>query len=223
MPHPAATLWLDANVYALARLLWDPQAEPRQLAEEWSALRFGPAAAPHLTALLMRSTEAVLKGFYVGCYSETHPGWAPNLLWVRDDLIGGGAQLQMMYQYCDSRLGFHEALWEKGEAVAIVDQMIADLALAQPHVVDQGVIRWMEASLRYQRSLFESLRLYLTGMFWHYRGNQPLAVESFRQLEESWATHQGSAEAATPFQDAGMWAAVESALRAPSDGKTLGP
>lgn len=210
-PHPTADIWLDANVYALARLLWDPSADPIRLAEDWAALRFGPGAAPHLAALLMKSPDAVLKGFYVGCYGERYPGWAPNLLWTRDDIIAGGERIEPMYRACQNAV--EAAIEEKQEALALVDEMIEDLERARPYL-DPPAARWIEASLRYQRSLFEVLAHYLTGMFRYYAGDAAGAREAFEALRGSWEAHNGavSSGAATPYRDAGMWSTVRATL-----------
>ncbi len=59
-PAIASPLWLDANVYSLSRLLWDPDADPAALALDWSRLQFGERAAPAMASLLQRSAEASL-------------------------------------------------------------------------------------------------------------------------------------------------------------------
>ena len=52
----------QANWYALGRMAWDPQADPRQVASDWAALTFtpDPAFVEPVVAMMMRSREAVV-------------------------------------------------------------------------------------------------------------------------------------------------------------------
>ncbi|MSQ28410.1 MAG: hypothetical protein EXR51_09785 [Dehalococcoidia bacterium] len=224
-PRLQSDLWVDANVYALSRLLWTPEAAPHQLATDWAALRFGRAAAPAIANLLVRSPEAVVKGFYLQCYAAKNEPWTPNLLWTRDDVVAGGEPMAALYRSCSSPADFEEALAERKRATVVVEEMVGDLALAQPHLTPQDAAL-IRTSLQYERSLLESLDHYLTGMFHFYRfvdsGGRSIeardaALNAFSRLRESWSIHTQFVPllpgAATPYRDAGMWATVEGALK----------
>ncbi|MBI2886788.1 MAG: hypothetical protein HYY02_06235 [Chloroflexi bacterium] len=225
-PHPQHQLWNEANVYALSRLLWDPQADPHALAQDWATLRFGAQAAPYMARLLERSAEATLKGFYFRCYASRNSAWVPNLLWVRDDIIASGAKLEELYQACREEPDFSSALQEKQEALALARLMQEDFRQARPFIVDKALARRVDVSLEYQRTLFETLLHYTTGMFsfYRYRESQGLnqaaraaALEGFQRLQESWLLHTQVVArlpgAPTPYQDAGMGPTVEAAKK----------
>lgn len=220
-PQITSSLWLDANNYALSRLLWDPQQDPKALAYNWAAQRFGAAAAPGITALLELSPQAALKGMYIQCYATKQDAWSPNNLWVRDDIITGDYRLNDIYQACKQEPDFSAAIAEKQEAVALVDEMLAEYWRVEAAIPDRALARETLVSLYYQRSLFESLQHYLSGMFYYYRfmessgGDRPYkekALAEFTSLEQSWRDHTQVAAsmpgAPTPFRDAGMWASV---------------
>ena len=224
-PQVAADLWLDANNYVLSRLLWDPQQNSKALAHNWAAQRFGGAAAPGITALLELSPKAVLKGLYIKCYAtKQDDAWSPNNLWVRDDIITGDYHLNDIYQACKEEPDFSAAIAEKQEAVAIVDDMLAEYWLVEAAIPDRALAREALVSLYYQRSLFVSLQHYLSGMFHYYRfmesngqdrQSKQRAETEFKSLEQSWHEHTQVAgvmpNAPSPFRDAGMWASVRQA------------
>ena len=223
-PQIAADLWLDANNYALSRLLWDPQQDPKALAYNWAAQRFGAAAAPGITALLELSPQAVLKGLYITCYATKQDAWSPNNLWVRDDIITGDYRLNDIYQACKQEPDFSAAIAEKQEAVDLVDEMLAAYWRVEAAIPDRTLAREALVSLYYQRALFMSLQHYLSGMFYYYRfmdsngqdrQSKQRAETAFTSLEQSWQNHTQVAAAMpgapSPFRDAGMWASVRQA------------
>lgn len=223
-PAISSRLWLDANVHSLSRLLWDPDADPAALALDWSRLQFGDRAAPAMAALLQRSAEASLLGFYLRCYATRNESWTPNLLWVRDDIIAGGERMAALYRSCAAPADFDAALAERRQAVAAVEAMLADLREAEPFL-DRATAGQVRSALLYQRSLFEVLEHYLTGMFHFYRyldrgGNAPddrrAALDAFARLREAWTVHTQYVPllpgAATPYRDAGMGVTVEGAI-----------
>lgn len=225
-PYLDTYLWVEANVYAMSRLLWDVEADPNTLALDWARLRFGDGAAAHLAALLQKSPQAVLKGFYPQCYAQARGPWAPNALWVRDDIITGGYTVTELYKACRNDQGWAKALRDQEEALALVASMQADLSAARPFLQDARLYRELEVSLEYQRSLLEVLHNYLTGLFQLYRFQDSrgqdaeaarIAREALLRLSESWRVHSRVVAnlpgAATPYRDAGMLATAEAALR----------
>ncbi|HLE80383.1 MAG TPA: hypothetical protein VJA25_03730, partial [Dehalococcoidia bacterium] len=224
-PHLESDLWLNANVYALSRLLWEPYADPTSLAADWARLRYGDAAAPKIVALLEKSPSAVLKGLYLDCYAVRNGAWAPNDLWVRDDIITGGDRVEALYRSCSSEPDFSHALAEKRQAVALVDAMLDDFWQVESLIPDRELARQTLVDLLYERSLFRSLQYYLEGMFNYYRfrdsggrdeGAKTAALGAFTKLNESWQDHTQVVAslpgAATPYRDAGMLSTAEEAL-----------
>ncbi len=225
-PYLENDLWVEANVYALSRLAWDPRLDAYTLAEDWACLRFGSAAAPTIANMLMKSAEAVLKAFYVGPYARARGGgWVPNNLWVRDDVIFAGDRVAELYRLCQGS-GFEAALREKVEAEKLVDSMINDWKRAQPLMRDANLAKQALNTLLYEKSLVKTLRHYLAGMFYYYRwqenpeadtSDRRLAIDHLRRLEESWDAHNAEIAhltgVATPFQDWGMGQTVETVLK----------
>ena len=224
-PYLEDDLWIDANVYALSHLAWDPKLDPNVVAEDWACLRFGPAAAPTIAKILMKSADVVLKAFYIGPYAQERGGaWLPNNLWVRDDVIYGGDRVAELYRLCrDSE--FDIALREKAEAEKLIDSMIADWRRAQPFVRDRALANRALNTLLYEKSLVQTLHYYLAGMFYYYRWQEgskdnafdrQLAIDNIRRWEESWGAHNSEIAhlpgVATPFRDWGMGQTVQAAL-----------
>ncbi len=224
-PYLEDDLWIDANVYALSHLAWNPKSDPYRLAEDWAHLRFGSSAAPIIAELLMKSADAVLKAFYIGPYIQERGGaWLPNNLWVRDDVIYDGNRVAELYRVCRDS-GLEAALREKVEAEKLVDSMIADWKRAQPFIGDRALASRAFNTLLYEKSLVQTLRYYLAGMFYYYRwqegaravaSHRQLAIDNLRRWEESWGRHNSEIAhlpgVATPFRDWGMSQTVQAAL-----------
>jgi len=224
-PYLEDDLWVEANVYALSHLAWEPKLDPYELAEDWASLRFGPVAAPTIANMLMKSADAVLKTFYIGPYAQERGGaWLPNNLWVRDDVIYAGDRVAELYRLCRDS-GFDAALAEKAGAEELVDSMIADWKKAQPLVGDKTLARRALNTLFYEKSLVQTLHYYLAGMFYYYRwqegsrdsaSDRQLAIDNIRRWEKSWGAHNSEIAhlpgVATPFRDWGMGQTVQAAL-----------
>ncbi len=218
-PKPASSLWNEANVYALARLAWEPDASPEQVAREWATLRFGRDAAELLARLLMRSGETARLAFYIGPAAEVVGPWAPNWLWVRDDQIGGTGPLRALYAQSRGAAAFQRALAEKRQAVSLVAAMQGDLAAARP-LLDAQLAEQVGRDLAYERSLVETLEHQVAALFYAERWREAeraepvlrlLAEQHLERWQAAWAAHLAAASlsgSATPYQDAGMAAGM---------------
>lgn len=223
-PHVYDPLWVEANAVTLGRLLWDVHADPRHLAEDWAAGRFGRAAAPAIAEMLMRSADAVLKGFYLACYAPGHGPWTPNALWVRDDIVLGADKLRELYRGCGGAAGAAQAIAEKDAALAAVRAMEQAAEPALHALGDGPAATTLRAGLVYQRTLFETLRHYLAGTFSYLayldgRRTDPVlraqASLTLQQALDAWQAHQQAVAdhgTATPYRDAGMLQAIHHAL-----------
>ncbi|MDO8670335.1 MAG: alpha-glucuronidase family glycosyl hydrolase [Dehalococcoidia bacterium] len=216
-PQLQSDLWLDASQYAISHLLWNPDISPTALALQWASLRFGSKAAPKVASLLLKSDDAVLKGFYVEPYARLSGPWAPNNVWNRDDTIGGVAAVFPLYRASAAKNDFAIALADRKAALRIVDSMIDDFKAAMPSIPDKGLAQIAWSSLQYERSLFEVFDNYLTGIFQYYRWldsgksdgiARRSAIESLRNWETSWRRYNVDIPllpgVASLYHDAGM-------------------
>ncbi|MBI4302152.1 MAG: hypothetical protein HY664_06065 [Chloroflexi bacterium] len=224
-PYPSSDLWVEANLYALSHLAWEPKADPHALAQNWATLRFGPTAAPYVGQMLMTSAEAVRKAFYIEPYARKRGGWVPNNLWIRDDIIFGGDRIKEIYQVCRNEKDFDAALAEKKEAVTLIQGMIQNLRNAQPLITDQALAEQAMNTLLYEKALLETLQGYFEGMFYYYRwqeiGNQDQhlrqqAINRITQGQKAWERYHSKVAllpgVATPFHDGGMGETMARAL-----------
>lgn len=226
-PFPQADLWIEANIYALSHLAWTPTVDPQRLALDWAIQQFGAQVASDVARILVSSSEAVVNAFYISPYARIKGPWAPQNLWVRDDMIYGGDRLADIYRtltegpdYQD----FHIAIDEKAEAVDQVDDMLTEWERLMPAMKNQPLAKTALTSLYYQKALFEVLRDYFSGILFFYRwadsGRQNdadwrEAVNYLKSWEEAWARYNDQIvtlpQAATPFLDGGMVGTVRAA------------
>ena len=222
-PYVNDPLWVEANSVALGRLLWNVNANPEAIAVDWAAGRFGWDAAPAIARMLMASPQAALKGFYLECFAKLG-AWTPNNLWLRDDVISGADKLRELYDGCGGGAGAERAVAEKQESLVAMQAMEDAVAPMLERTLNRPMANTVRTGLQYQRTLLETLRSYLTGMFRYFqwvdgqRTDETLRAQAgtaLRQATVSWGAHQQAAArqgAASPFRDAGMVPAIAKAL-----------
>ena len=186
--------WIDANVYATSRLAADPQANVAALTREWVAREVAadPAVVDVVSRILLRSREAVERGFYVRPFAEQRlrigQVEVPPLLWIMEwDRVGGwSAALSTMYR-----------LIGPDTAAAVADgfaaaEMARDARLALEGIEGRlahrpDLYRELRESLLYEESLLEALawyrRTFLSLYSWLHRGDAA-AGGDWRRSEE---------------------------------------
>ncbi|SCG72785.1 hypothetical protein [Micromonospora humi] len=164
----------DLNTYAVARLAWDPDADPAQVTADWAYRTFSgdPATVATIGQAMALSRAAVTTGLYVGPYADTSVRALglepPPMMWIFewDIPTGDSAALDSIYAVTGDRVD--AAVAEGGAAVATARRMRALVAGTDPAT-------WRDAALRqrfvdtldYQVDLFETLAAYRTMVLRH--------------------------------------------------------
>lgn len=234
-PYLRSQVWLDANNYAISKLVWDPTLSPKTLALQWAALRFGPQAAPHVARVLELSEEIVLRTFYVAPFARRHGAWAPNIAWTRDDQIYGADRVGALYQQSKSPADFREAIEEKERARRLLDELAAEMGRAadlssDPDLADEAI-----NTVRYGETLLTAMNDYVSGMFYYFRwvdggrtnpSDHRAALQFLGAWQRDWAQYTDRVVqlygVASPYVDRGMLQAVADA-RLDLDGAAARP
>ncbi|MCS6800739.1 MAG: hypothetical protein RMM58_09620 [Chloroflexota bacterium] len=224
-PYLRSHIWLEANNYALAKLVWDPSLSPKTLALQWATLRFGPKAAPHVARVLELSEEVVLRTFYVAPFARWQGPWAPNVAWTRDDVIFGADRVGALYQQAKTPAAFEEALREKEIARRLLREMVAEMERAadlssDPELADEAI-----NTVRYGDTLLTAMTNYVSGMFYYFRwvdlgrvheNDRQAAFRHLAAWRAGWSAFNEHVlqlyGVATGYTDHGMVQAVEDAL-----------
>ncbi len=192
-PHLKSDRWVRANIYATAKLAQNSDADPRQLAREWAAKEFGPAAAPKVAEMLLLSDDAVLGFRYIAPYSRQHKGWLPARNIMRDDIIRGervlGNEGGLRILYEGSKHALNEALEEKSRALETVRRMRTLVAGQLPEDAAN--------TLAYMESVAAVMAHYIRGMFLYYRWQETggattkqQALSELRAWRKAWHHHR---------------------------------
>jgi hypothetical protein len=226
-PVPQLDIWNQANIYLVSHLMWDPNADPRELAREWAAITFGADVAPQIARILELSEQAILKQFYFSEYSVNHAGWYPSNDWMRDDVIRGERQLRDIYDETKSK--YTEILQEKDEAIALIVEMRITLESAKENFEESTMVvhslageefsgtalyEAVDNSLLYQELLAKVCRN-LVAAYYHYQlfnetGNtshETAARMALEGWEKDWAEYQaleGKPGVSSLYKDQGM-------------------
>lgn len=127
-PYIKNEFWPDLNAFVLAQFAQDPSRPEREIFLDYAQRRLGlsPADADTFRELCLLSAQAILKGRYCAAFD----GWLEEAVlpvgnWMRDDRLGGSAELGLILETLRSHNQLGEALLEKAEAVALWEKIEA--------------------------------------------------------------------------------------------------
>jgi len=140
-PYLKSELWPDLNAYVLGQFAWNPVRSEAEIFSQYAReqLRLPAGEIERFRQLCQLSTVAVLKGRYCEAFDRAlGESLLPAACWMRDDCLGGRAQLSQVLGWLYQKNLLAEALREKADAVALWES-IRELAEA---------IAWPSDSLR---------------------------------------------------------------------------
>jgi hypothetical protein len=158
---------------AAARALWAPRPSLEEVWHQWAADRFGAEAAPHVIAALRQTGTVITKGFcYRGMPLLTHSTvsqhrWRPVTSWrgdARTPIVGppAGQPLHavdaesvrysefMSWQIQPTSGTIDEFERNQAEARAALEEAVASLRAARPHLSDDDYRHLHEACVNTQ-------------------------------------------------------------------------
>ncbi|OIO94647.1 MAG: hypothetical protein AUJ92_09500 [Armatimonadetes bacterium CG2_30_59_28] len=194
-PYLKSRIWVDANVHALSRLMWNPFLDPGELAKRWATRTFGAKAAPTVANILLNSPDAVALSRYFSAIAGQPDVWKPSLNWTRDDRIEGFSRLYPLYTKCDETWQFDATLYDQQKASRIVASSIEKFQRVMRDVPDAVVAQQAMDSLRFQLALYRVRQTYVTGSFNYFawldsRGtsddSRTAAICAFQQWQRDW-------------------------------------
>lgn len=248
-PFPASEDWIDLNVHAFARLLWDPTEDPWSMPREWCALEFGVAldskVADRFVEVQQLSEEAVLTSRYLGALISMGvlrqgSGWTPDGNWSRDDQIGIAHEhppAHMLYELLKTDDKLREAIEERERGLVLWRKLVDHFDALVREAGD--VPRWRELyhTALYGKALWDTTNhTFIAGLKIYAaqdgRGGDDIlndAREHLTAAEKSWdeflltCTFRG---VATPYHELGFsneWIELEKRLAALDDGSLSRP
>ncbi len=205
--------WIDANVYAYARLVREPGADPGDLGRDWARERagLGAADAEKVARVLAHSPGAVRRAMYVSAFARSPPplfglDHAPTMLWVfwTRPIGAYGVQALIHRSVREDPEGVEGAIEEGERALRDVDQMLAIAGTLSETPFKARLL----GSLRYERSIFKVLAEYRRFFLARFEGERP---ERYR-LYDAMAKHRKVCEA-DPWHPALDLSDLDRALR----------
>ncbi|WP_433281337.1 hypothetical protein [Micromonospora sp. CA-244673] len=164
----------DLNTYAVARLAWDPDADPAQVTADWAYRTFSadPDTVAAIGQAMALSRRAVTGGLYIGPYADRSVRALglepPPMMWIFewDIPTGDSAALDSIYAVSGGRV--EEAVDEGARAVTLARRMRDLVAATDPATWrDAGLREHFARTLDYQVNLFETLAAYRTMVLRH--------------------------------------------------------
>jgi len=126
-PYIPDEFWPDLNSRVLARFANDPQAGEEHAFSSHAREILGLTEddVPRFRELCLLASRAVLKGRYCEAFDALlDEAVLPTALWMRDDRLGGMAQLAVVFRELSARGKLDEALAEKADAVALWNEVV---------------------------------------------------------------------------------------------------
>jgi hypothetical protein len=239
-PFPANEDWVALNLYAFARLLWDPAEDPWRLAGEWGTLELGlspgSSALGSFVEVQRLSEQALLSSRYLGVLIEKGhfkrgSGWTPDGNWSRDDKIGVRADVapaSALYKLLKADGTVAQAIDERRRALELWRALVDEFQ----HVLDEagGGERLLELyhTALYGQALFDTTNhAFVAGWSayaWDDGGRTDAALEAQARehvaaARRSWSDYRERVcklpGVATPYEEFGFtpeWDAIEALL-----------
>ncbi|WP_432559260.1 hypothetical protein [Granulicoccus sp. GXG6511] len=157
----------DLNVYAGARLAWDPEADLDRVNGDWIRRAYSrdPDVVAAVGAVLAESRAAVLDGLYIGPYAEQQVFALglepPPMMWIfKWDIVSGdSAALSAVYVATRGRVD--EAIAAGERAVGTAERMRAELArVDRAAFSDPADYDRLVESVDYEVDLLRTLQAY---------------------------------------------------------------
>ncbi|MBI5364807.1 MAG: hypothetical protein HZA53_16645 [Planctomycetes bacterium] len=174
-PFPASEDWIALNVHAFARLLWDPNDDPWELARQWSVLNLGlepnSLAAERFVRVQKLSEEALLESRYIGAFiRKGHlkggSGWTPDGNWTRDDDLGvrdpklpageGLPPAKMFYDFLAADGTVAEAVAERERAIELWKELVREFELLVKDTGDAQHVQELFHTALYGQRVFDT-------------------------------------------------------------------
>lgn len=121
-PYVKSELWPDLNAYVLGRFASNPACSEEEIFSQYARerLRLPARDVERFRQLCRLSAEGVLKGRYCEAFDRyLDESLLPAGCWMRDDRLGGRAQLRLVLGRLYQKNLLAEALREKSEAVTL--------------------------------------------------------------------------------------------------------
>ena len=121
-PYLKSELWPDLNAYVLGQFGRNPALSEAEIFSQYVRERLCLPAGEieRFRRVCLLSAEAVLKGRYCESFDRhLDESLLPTGCWMRDDRLGGRAQLRLVMAYLYERNLLPAALREKSEAVTL--------------------------------------------------------------------------------------------------------
>jgi len=134
----------QANIDVFTRVLTDPGLDVTRLYKAWLSERYPAEAVPHLYAAFMRTFDIVNQGYFVLGFWVTNHSLLPDYGYATRSLTGrttakwdpaAKATEQDLFHPTNSTVRRISA--QKDEALRLVDQSLADIEKARPHLAQR--------------------------------------------------------------------------------------
>lgn len=227
-PVPRRMEWLYANVYAVARLAWNPHLTAESLIHDWSVISLklkpdSPVLDLVIQAMIL-SAEVVRKASGFEVFREVGgPVWNPIGSWFKDDQFGNDGMMNDFTALCrlvveNGRVDAVVA--EKEEAERLFYQMNELWEKAFGGLEDRRLAGELRNTLRYMEDWVQLCRHWSSGYlraFQYLEGgrdsrHRESAEHHFQQADIVWERHQNITAnlpgVATPLRELGMEAFV---------------
>jgi len=193
---PAESEWSTRGVtaYLIFRLAWEPEADLREIAEDYAAIYVGRDAAPQLAEILLLSQQAYKDGIYIKPVAESL-SWntLPHLRITTFDVQGfpridaGREHIEWlrssMYEPSKGRIDEALEYLERGRGAA--NRMAETYVDAEPRIADRALAKRIADSLELTRLLVETNLLYVKTCYAYFQYREEPGPETKERLAET--------------------------------------
>ena len=190
-PYISNELWPDLNAYVLAGFVRNPQRSEDDIFRQYAVERLGLSGVDivRFRELCLLSARAILKGRHCEAFDRLlGEAVLPCACWMRDDRLGGAAQLQLVLDTLERNTQLNEALAEKADAVKLWEEVSAQ---AQQIIwPNHGMGQFVRLSAEYGRLLFAIIHQGWRVMIEGRRSNKDSLEDAIGRYDSLWSQYR---------------------------------
>lgn len=196
-PYIKDELFCDLHAYVIANYFKTPKKGEEAIFFEYARdiMSLDEENALRFRSICLLSAEAVLKGKYCEVHTTSLPEMVwPNVLWMRDDRLGGLKQLSDVFTFLYTKQLFAEAQQEKDASVALwqeIENITEELSVPNP-ITDA----FITTAVEYGKALFTIIAEGWNVMSLGYKGDKygsyerDELVNAVTRYDAAWETYR---------------------------------
>lgn len=163
--------WIEANVYQIYRLIWNPEEKAEVTASRWGVMSYNPKVGRTIGRILLSSYKVIKNIFYIAPYAKNRTWKTMSPIWHMPWLSVDTSELEKIYLNCKQNV--ENVLKESRKAIKESTKMI-DLFVLVKTWIPRKLYQDTLYSLKHLNAFVKLLHHFRSAFlyYYHWRENK---------------------------------------------------